>query len=81
MRRKRANLAREPALHTLIEKMIELQILAEFEASKYASLADRIESDDTRSFGDYIRTPLGIGRRRTSKTIWMARCWDIGTLI
>ena len=43
MRTKRTNLAPELALHPLIGKMIELQNLAEFEASKYANLADRIE--------------------------------------
>ncbi len=43
MRRKRTNLAPEPALHPFIEKMIERQNLAEIEASKYANLADPIE--------------------------------------
>ena len=43
MRRKRTNLEPKPALHPLIEKMINLQNLAEFEAPQYAGLADRIE--------------------------------------
>jgi hypothetical protein len=43
MRRRHTNLEPKPALHPLIEKMINLQNLAEFEAPQYAGLADRIE--------------------------------------